>query len=91
MAAAIPPSAITVCALPSSDLRNHADADAGGGGFDRGAQARASRADHQNIMFEGLIIRHQRILQSVQMPMAHIRTYRSENPTQNRLSHANSM
>ena len=32
-----------------------------------------------------------RILQSVQMPMAHILTYRSEKPTQNRLIHANSM
>ncbi len=58
---------------------DHADAHAGRRGFDGRAQARAARADHQHIVFEGLIIGHQRILQSVQMPMAHSRTYRSEN------------
>ncbi len=71
---------------------DHADLDASGRSFNSRAQSRAARADHQHVMFEGLVFRgHQKILQSVQMPMEHILMYRSEKATQNRLSHANSM
>ena len=50
MAAAMPPSAITVCALPSRDLQTIGDAGAGVVGGDRGAQAGAAGADHDDVV-----------------------------------------
>ena len=50
MAAAMPPSAITVCALPSSDLQISADRDAGIGRFDGRAQAGAAGADDEHVV-----------------------------------------
>ncbi len=70
---------------------DHANGNSTGRGLDGGAQSRAARANDQDIMFESLIVRHQIILQSVQMPMEHILTYRSENATQNKLHQAQSM
>ncbi len=40
----MPPSAITVCALPSSDLQIKPDSDARRRRFDRGAQSGAATA-----------------------------------------------
>ncbi len=78
--------------LAEERFANHSHLDTPGRRFDGRAQPGAARADHQHIMFEGLVFRcHQRILQSVQMPMEHILTYRSEKATQNKLIHANSM
>ena len=51
-AAAMPPSAITVCALPSRRLANHADRNARGGSFDGRTQSRAARADDQHVVLE---------------------------------------
>ena len=53
----MPPSAMTVWALPSSDLRNHSDGDAGGGSFNGGAQSGAARADHQHVVVSASGIR----------------------------------
>ena len=72
-AAAMPPSAMTVCALPSSDLQIEPDRDAGGRRGDGGAQPGAAGADDQDVVLEGLVV-GQRIRQSVQMPIEHRRT-----------------
>ncbi len=77
--------------LAQQRFADHADGDSAGRGLDGGAQSRTARANYQDIMFEGLIFGHQIILQSVQMPMEHILTYRSENATQNKLHQAQSM
>ena len=50
MAAAMPPSAITVCALPSSDLQTTAGARTGLVGGDRGPQTGAAGADHDDVV-----------------------------------------
>ena len=49
-AAAIPPSAMTVCALPSKRLTNHADRNAGRRRFDRRAQTSAASAITETIV-----------------------------------------
>ena len=54
----MPPSAITVCALPSSDFDNDGDLAAGGRCLDGSAQARAARSDDQNIVFMRDVLRH---------------------------------
>src|SRR5580658_10412884 len=78
--------------LAEQRFRDYADLNASAGSFDGRPQSSAARADHQHIMFDRLVFRrHQRILQSVQMPMEHILTYRSEKATQKRLIHAKSM
>ena len=56
MAAAMPPSAITVCALPSSDLQTTPTRRALRQRFDRRAQSGAAGADHQNIVFANFVI-----------------------------------
>ena len=50
MAAAMPPSAITVWALPSSDLQTTPTVTPGGRGLDGRAQSGAAGADHQNVV-----------------------------------------
>ena len=55
IAAAMPPSAITVCALPSSDLQTTPTRRALRQRFDGRAQARAARADDQNVVLVGLV------------------------------------
>ena len=74
-AAAMPPSAITVCALPSSDLQIEADRDAGRRRLDRGAQPGAAGADDEHVVVRSVwYVRHQKILQSVQTPIEQSRT-----------------
>ena len=54
----MPPSAMTVCALPRSDLQISPNGNAGGGRFDGGAQSGAARADHENVVLKSFIFRH---------------------------------
>ena len=58
MAAAMPPSAMTVCALPSSDLQTSADAQAALRGLDGGAQPGAAGADDDDVVVVGLVVGH---------------------------------
>ena len=74
MAAAMPPSAITVCALPSSDLQMRPDRHAGVGRLDRRAQPGAAGADDEHVVGVGGVHRHQRILTSCQIPIEQSRT-----------------
>src|SRR5713226_902706 len=84
MAAAIPPSAITVCALPSNDLHTTPT-------LAPCANASiAARADDQNIVFVSFVLFGHNNLKSVIAPEATRRTYRSASPTENRLNHAKS-
>ena len=71
-AAAMPPSAMTVCALPSNDLQMRPTRLPASRRFDRRAQSRAACADDQDIMFKRL--ERQRILQSVSTPIEQRRT-----------------
>ena len=79
--------------LAEQRLAHHAHADARRRRLDRRPQPRAAGADHQHVVLVGLVFggRHYRILQSVHTPVAHSRTYRSENATQPRLIHAHIM
>ena len=52
--AATPPSAITVCALPSSDLQTSAVRAPRSGGRDRRAQPGAAGADHDHVVVVAL-------------------------------------
>ncbi len=62
----MPPSAMTVCALPSSDLQTSPTETPGGRGFDGGAQPRAAGADDEHVVLVRLVLvtGHQKILQS---------------------------
>ena len=53
---------------------HYAHFDARGGGFNGGAQACSARTNHQHIVGEPLEFRHQRILQSCQIPIEQRRT-----------------
>ena len=55
---------------------NHADSHARARGFDRCAQSSTTSADDKHVMFmnDKSIRKTHRILQSVQVPLAHIRT-----------------
>ena len=55
-------------------LAHKSDRDARRRGFDRRPETRAACSDHQHIVFVGLVIGHQKILTSDQMPIEHIRT-----------------
>ena len=91
-AAAMPPSAMTVWALPRSDLHTRPTDTPGRGSFDGGPQPGAAGPDDQDVVLVRLVLGHaQRILQSVQTPIEHSRTYRSLNATQNRLHQAQIM
>ena len=57
-AAAMPPSAITVCALPSSDLHTRPTFTPCGRGGNGGAQARAAGADDEHIVIYGFVLGH---------------------------------
>jgi hypothetical protein len=72
-AAATPPSAITVCALPSRDLQTRPDGHARLRRRDRRAQPGAAGADDEDVALDGLDL-GQKILQSCQMPIEHSRT-----------------
>ena len=74
IAAAMPPSAITVCALPSKRLADEADRDASRGSFDRGAQAGAAGADDQHVVAIRVRRAHQNSLRSVITPIEQRRT-----------------
>ena len=54
-AAAMPPSAMTVCALPSSDLQTRPTEHALGGGLDGRAQPGAARADDEDVVLVCLV------------------------------------
>ena len=58
--AARPPSAITVCALPSSDLQTSAGLRARLGGGDRGPQPGAAGAEHEDVVVV-VFDRHQKM------------------------------
>ena len=57
-AAATPPSAITVCALPEQRLADEPDGDARRRRLDRGAQPGAAGADDEHVVLVGLILGH---------------------------------
>ncbi len=59
--------------LAQERLADHADLDTRRRGFDRRAEAGPSGTDHQDIVVEGLVL-HQKILQSVQIPIEQSRT-----------------
>ena len=69
----MPPSAMTVWALPSRDLQTR-PTDPRGGGFDGGPQARPSGPDHEHVVPVRLVLGHQRSLTSDQIPRESIRT-----------------
>ena len=69
IAAAMPPSAMTVCALPSSDLQIRPTDTPAFGRLDGGAQAGAAGADDEDVVGVGCVSRHQRILKSVRTPI----------------------
>ena len=78
--------------LAQQRFADQADRDARRGSFDGGAQPGAAGADDQHVVFVRLVFGHaQKILQSVQTPIEHSRTYRSVNATQNRLHQAQTM
>src|SRR5437764_12451440 len=77
--------------LAEQRLGDHRDFDTGRGGFCRSAQPGAACSNHQNVVLMGQVLGHYRILQSVQIPKEHRRTYKSANPTEKRLSQANNM
>ena len=56
-AAAMPPSAITVCALPRSDLQTMRGAHALAGGLDGGPEAGPAGADHDDVVLVDLVLR----------------------------------
>ena len=77
----MPPSAMTVCALPSSDLQMRATLAHALGGRDGGPEPRAAGADHEDVVVEPPMTHanlrlagRYRILQSVQMPIEQRRT-----------------
>src|ERR1700686_4803141 len=59
--------------------------------FNRRAQSRAASADDQYIVFANLVICGHRILRSRIMPLATRRMYKSAEPTEIKLAHANCM
>ena len=87
IAAAIPPSAMTVCALPSSDLHTRPTRAPCARptacalmpirplcqGFNRGAESGTARADDQYIVFVGFVGRGHRIRTSLRIPAATMR------------------
>src|SRR6184192_2300903 len=77
--------------LAEQRLGDHSNFDTGGRGFCRSAQPGAARSNDQNVVLMGQVLGHYRILQSVQMPKEHRRTYKSANPTEKRLSQANNI
>ena len=70
----MPPSAITVCALPSSDLQISPTVTPAFGRLDRRAQPGAAGTDDEHVVAVGRVRRHQKILQSVQTPIEQSRT-----------------
>ena len=60
--------------LAEKGLADEPDGDAARGGFDRGAEAGATGADHQDVVVVGLQVSHQKILTSVQIPIEQSRT-----------------
>ena len=74
IAAAMPPSAMTVCALPSSDLQIRPTDDAGVGRFNRRAQSRAARPDDQDVVCSRSRAPPSEDPQSVQIPIEQRRT-----------------
>ena len=77
--------------LAEEGFANHADSCALGERFDGGAESRPTGANDQNIVFVGFVIRAHSILRSWIAPEATMRMYKSERPTEKRLSQANSM
>ena len=76
-AAAMPPSAITVCALPSSDLQTSAVSRALRRGLDRRAQPGAAGADDEDVVLVRLVLARrpsETILGSAMTPVATSRT-----------------
>ncbi len=73
----MPPSAITVCALPSSDLQTRPTFAPLRGRLDGGAQAGAAGADDEHVVFEDWMSSSgksdHRSRKSDQMPIEHSR------------------
>ena len=77
--------------LAEQRFADQADGQPGGRRLDGRPQAGAAGADDQYVVLMRFVVEHYRILKSVHIPMAHRRTYRSENPTHTRLVQAHSM
>ena len=69
----MPPSAMTVCALPSRDLQTTAVRAPALVGFDRGPQARTPRPDDDDVVLVPLEL-HQKNLRSEIVPVASRKT-----------------
>ena len=90
IAAARPPSAITVCALPSRDLHTTPRSRLARALRLR-LEARAARADDEDIMFVSFVLGSHRIRMSFNAPEATKRIYKSVRPTEIMLTHAQNM
>ena len=60
--------------LPEQRLADQRHRNAGASRFDGGAQPCPAGTDHEHVVLVRLVLRHQKILQSVQMPIEHSRT-----------------
>jgi len=76
----MPPSAITVCALPSSDLQIRPTETPAFAASMAARSPAPTRPDHEDVRTYTLMRRHQRILKSVQIPIEQSRTYKSASP-----------
>src|ERR1700730_4189674 len=77
--------------LAKQRFANHPDGCALRQSFNRRAKSCATCADDQYIVFANLVICAHRILRSRIMPLATSRMYKSAEPTEIRLAHANCM
>jgi hypothetical protein len=78
--------------LAQQRLADEADPRALRGGLDRRPKTRAAGPDDQDVVLVSGVLAHApKILRSVQVPLAHMKTYRSVKQTQKRLIHAQSM
>src|SRR5262249_32921180 len=72
-------------------LTDHSYGCAGRCSFDGGAQTGAAGAYNQHVVIVSLVLGHQRILQSVNIPIEQSLTYRSANATEKRFIQAHRM
>ena len=69
-----PPFGHNRMSFTEQTLRNDSHGNARRRGSNGGTQSCSSRADDQNVVFANQVFRHQKILQSVQIPIEHILT-----------------
>src|SRR5215472_2754478 len=91
MAAAMAPSAITVCALPSSDLHTTPTEAPWPNASIAARRPAPPRADDQHVVLVSFETVAQNSLTSRMAPQETSRTYKSVKPTERRLAQANSM